>query len=66
MDRTRNYLEILRADVDSGRADQNTHAELSKAEEAYGKKMRELNRNAPVYDGNPKKDSSGVRNWRNI
>ena len=40
VDKSLNYLEILQADVDSGRADRNTHAELRKAEKAYIKKMR--------------------------
>ena len=37
------------------RETQSVSAELSKSEESYGKKMREFNRFAPSYDGNPKK-----------
>ena len=43
-DRSLSYLQILRTEVDAGEADQNTHAELSKAEEAFSK---------TPYDGNP-------------
>ena len=33
----------------------NTHAELSKAEAAYKKKLRNFSSSAPPYDGNPSK-----------
>ena len=61
-DRSLAYLEILRVEVDAWGIDQNMYAELSKAEEAFSKKMREFNRYAPPYDGNPRTGSSGVRN----
>ena len=54
-DRTLNYIEMLRADVDTGRADRHTHAVLSKSEKTFDKRMREFVRNASKYDGNPKK-----------
>ena len=55
MDRTLNYMELLRADVDSGRADRHAHAELSKSEETYDIRMREFTRYAPSYGRNSKK-----------
>ena len=55
VERTLSYMELLRADVDSGRAYRHAHAELSKSEENYDKRMREFVRYAPSYDKNPKK-----------
>ena len=54
-DRTLKYIELLIADADTGRAGRHTHAELSKSEETFDKRMREFVRNAPKYDGNLKK-----------
>ena len=48
------YLQYLRDKRDSGARDESLFANLSKAEGAYYRTMREFNKDAPHYDGNPK------------
>ena len=48
------YLQYLREKRDSGARDESLYANLSKAEGAYYRTMREFNKDAPHYDGNPK------------
>lgn len=54
-DVTLKYMELLRVEVATGKADPSMYAELYKSMETYCKKMRKFNRFAPKYDGNPKK-----------
>ena len=53
-DGTLEYLQYLKDRRDAGEVDGNLYANLSKAEESYHQKMREFNKDAPHYDGNPK------------
>ena len=46
---------MLRGLRGAGGANWSVYAELSKSEKSYNKRMREFNRFAPMYDGNPKK-----------
>ena len=54
-------VNLLKEEVAAGRATLATYAELSKAEAAYKKKLREFSRFAALYDGNPNK----VFDWCN-
>ena len=54
-DVTLDYLKMLRAERDAGRADLRVYAELAETGESYDKKMREFTRCAPKYDGKPEK-----------
>ena len=55
---------MLHADVDTGRADGHTHAELSKSEATFDKRIREFVRNTLKYDKNSKKVFECVRIWK--
>jgi len=49
------YVSLLKVEKAAGRANMQTHAELSKAEAAYKEKLRDFSCSAPPYDGNPSK-----------
>ena len=53
-DGTLEYLQYLKDKRDTGEVDRHLYADLSKAEESYHRKMREFNKDAPHYNGNPK------------
>ena len=46
---------MIQTEITAERAELNTHAELSKAEETHETKMREFVRTASRYNGNPEK-----------
>ena len=48
------YLQYVKEKRDSGTVDENLYANLSKAEGACYRTMREFNKDDPHYDGNPK------------
>ena len=49
------YVSLLKALKAAGKADMQTHRELSKAEAEYEKKLRDFSCGAQPYDGNPSK-----------
>ena len=53
------YVSLLKAEKAAGRANMQTHRELSKAEAEYERKLRDFSCGAPPYDGN----SSKVFDW---
>ena len=60
-DSQENYVRLLKAEKAAGRATLSTYSELSKAEAAYEKKLRNFSSCVPPYDGNPGK----VFDWCN-
>ena len=61
------YVSLLKVEKAAGRANMQTHRELSKAEAEYERKLRDFSCGAPPYDGNPiAKCLTGVVNWRSI
>ena len=48
-------MSLLKAEKAAGRANMQTHIDLSKAEAEYERKLRDFSCGAPPYDGNPSK-----------
>ena len=64
-DETLEYLKMLRDQRDAGGADQSLYADLSKAGDAYHRKIRESSAKVLLHTMETQRQcSSGVRNWR--
>ena len=60
------FVLLLKAEKAAGRANKQTHRDLSKAEAEYERKLRDFSCGAPLYDGNPTKGLNWCANWRSI